>query len=215
MTKKLCTYLLIIAIAILTGCATTYYNAMEKVGVHKRDILVDRIRDARDSQAQAQEQFKSALEQFASVVALKDTDLKKAYESLNNEYEDCEKVAQDVSSRIEKVESVADALFKEWENELDMYTSRDLQSSSRKKLDTTRSRYQKMLFSMKQAERGIKPVLGTFYDNVLFLKHNLNAQAITSLKVEFSALRGKIGGLINRINDSIESSNRFIAEMEQ
>ena len=52
---------------------------MEKVGVHKRDILVDRVKGARDSQAEARQQFKSALEQFGSVVKLKNTDLKKAY----------------------------------------------------------------------------------------------------------------------------------------
>jgi len=61
----------------------------------------------------------------------------------------------------------------------------------------------------------MEPVLGTFYDNVLFLKHNLNAQAITSLKIEFSALRGKIDGLVRRMNESIESSNTFIADLRQ
>ena len=50
---------------------------MEKVGVHKRDILVDRVEDGRDSQADAQKQFQSALEQFSSIVQLEETDLKK------------------------------------------------------------------------------------------------------------------------------------------
>ena len=27
----------------LTACQTVYYSAMEKVGVHKREILVDRV----------------------------------------------------------------------------------------------------------------------------------------------------------------------------
>ena len=51
-------------VLLLGGCSSAYYGAMEKVGVHKRDIMVDRVEDARDSQAAAQEQFKSALEQF-------------------------------------------------------------------------------------------------------------------------------------------------------
>ena len=75
------------AVALLIcGCSNTYYSAMEKVGVHKRDIMVDRVENARDSQEDAQEQFKSALEQFGSVVKLKETDLKKAYDKLNAEY---------------------------------------------------------------------------------------------------------------------------------
>jgi hypothetical protein len=188
---------------------------MERAGVHKRDILADRVKDARDSQVEAQKQFKSALEQFASVVQLKDTDLKKAYEKLNAEYEACEKAAGKVSARIDRVEAVAEALFDEWKGELDLYKRADLRAASRKQMETTLSRYRVMLASMHQAEKGMKPVLGTFYDNVLFLKHNLNAQAITSLKVEFSALRGKIDGLVKRMNESIESSNTFIADLKQ
>ena len=196
------------------GCAKTYYDAMEKVGIHKRDILADRVKDARDSQVEAQQQFKSALEQFASVIRIEDTNLKKAYEKLNAEYEDCEKAAKEVSSRIDRVESVADALFDEWKGELNAYKSADLREASRKQLEATQSRYRGMLASMHQAEKSMKPVLGTFYDNVLFLKHNLNAQAIASLKVEFAALRGKIDGLVKKMNESIESSNTFIANLK-
>jgi hypothetical protein len=50
------------------GCSKAYYGAMEKVGIHKRDILVDRVEGARDAQSEAQEQFKSALEQFGTVI---------------------------------------------------------------------------------------------------------------------------------------------------
>ncbi len=204
----------LLLILLAGACSKAYYGAMEKVGIHKRDILVDRVQGARDSQAEAQEQFKSALEQFGSVVQLKDTDLKKAYEKLNDEYEDCESAAKNVSSRIEKVESVADALFEEWEKELELYQNADLRRSSRRQLDTTRSRYRKMLAVMHQAEKSMEPVLRIFHDNVLFLKHNLNAQAIGSLQGEFSTLQGKIDGLIKKMNAAIESSNRFIAELK-
>ena len=104
---------------LVIGCSKAYYGAMEKVGVHKRDILVDRVENARDAQADAQEQFKDALEQFGSVVNIENTDLKEAYEKLNSEYEKSDEAAKEVSSRIEKVESVADDLFAEWEKELD------------------------------------------------------------------------------------------------
>lgn len=217
MTPRISVRLTAIAALLLLigGCATAYYDAMEKAGIHKRDILVDRVKDARDSQVDAQEQFKSALEQFASVVQLKDTDLKRAYEKLNAEYEDCEGAARKVSARIDRVEAVADALFDEWKGELDLYKRADLRETSRKQMEATQARYRGMLAAMHRAEKGMKPVLATFYDNVLFLKHNLNAQAIGSLKVEFSALRGKIDGLVRRMNESIESSNTFIADLKQ
>jgi hypothetical protein len=208
-------WLILIAVILSGGCSKAYYGAMEKVGVHKRDILVDRVEGARDAQSEAQEQFKSALEQFGAVVKIENTDLKKAYEKLNAEYEDSEKAAEKVSERIDKVESVADALFEEWEEELNLYKSAELRRSSKQKLQKTKTRYREMLTSMHRAEKSMTPVLRTFRDNVLFLKHNLNAQAIGSLRAEFSTLKGEIDGLINKMNEAIKTSNKFIADIKQ
>ncbi len=196
------------------GCSKAYYGAMEKVGIHKRDILVDRVEGARDAQSEAQEQFKSALEQFGAVVHIKDSNLKKAYEKLNAEYEDSEKAAQKVSDRIDAVESVAGALFDEWEDELKLYKSSDMRESSKRKLQDTQTRYREMLASMHRAEKSMDPVLRSFRDNVLFLKHNLNAQAIGSLREEFSTLKGEIDGLIENMNEAIKTSNEFIADIK-
>ncbi len=204
-----------LAILLLSGCSSTYYGAMEKVGIHKRDIMVDRVTDARDSQAEAQEQFQSALDQFSSVVMLKETDLKKAYDRLNKEYEACSEAADDVSTRIEKVESVSDALFREWQDELELYQNRELAAASKKQLKVTRSRYDEMIQHMYRAEKSMAPVLNIFRDNVLFLKHNLNAQAIGSLQDEFSNLEMEIDTLIARMSTAIDSSNAFIAEMKK
>jgi DNA repair exonuclease SbcCD ATPase subunit len=205
----------VLFILFLGGCSKAYYGAMEKVGIHKRDILVDRVEDARDAQSEAQEQFKSALEQFGSVIKIENTDLKKAYDKLNSEYEDSENAAEKVSERIDKVESVAEALFEEWEEELNLYKSADLRRLSKQKLQTTKARYRKMIASMHRAEKSMTPVLRTFRDNVLFLKHNLNAQAIGSLRTEFSTLKGKIEGLIKNMNEAIQTSNKFIADIKQ
>jgi len=202
------------ALLLLTGCGNPYYSAMEKVGVHKRDIMVDRVENARDAQQDAQEQFKSALEQFDSVVSLEETDLKKAYDQLNDEYEECIAVAGKVSDRIDKVDSVSEALFDEWEDEIKLYENKDLARSSKKQLNDTRARYEDMFSHMQDAEKSMDPVLRIFRDNVLFLKHNLNAQAIGSLQDEFAGLELEIDKLIDRMNDAIESSNAFIADMQ-
>jgi uncharacterized protein YdiU (UPF0061 family) len=206
---------LLVVLFVPGGCSKAYYSAMEKVGIHKRDILVDRVEGARDAQSEAQKQFKSALEQFGSIIKIENTDLKKAYVRLNTEYEDSKKAAEKVSERIDKVESVAKALFEEWKEELTLYKSAELRRSSKQKLQTTKTRYREMLASMHRAEKSMTPVLRTFRDNVLFLKHNLNAQAIGSLQTEFSTLKGKIEDLIRNMNEAIKTSNKFIADIKQ
>ncbi len=214
MTRSLVFPLLLVA-TLVSACSTAYYGAMEKVGYHKRDILVSRVEKAKDSQQEAQQQFKSALERFESVVNLAETDLLKAYKKLNDEYEDSEAAAAEVSERIDEVEDVATALFREWRKEIGLYQNPTLKASSESKLRDTQARYKQMMASMRKAESSMKPVLLTLRDNVLFLKHNLNAQAVGALRSEFTALKADITSLIAQMNRSIESSNRFIAEIKE
>ena len=213
--QTLKTALLILIALSLSACASTYYDALEKVGIPKRDLMVTRVEKARDSQTEAQEQFKSALEEFASVVQLQNTDLQTAYERLDEEYEDSKDAADEVSSRINKVESVSNALFDEWQEELNLYENPNLRRSSEQKKRETERRYNQLMGTMRKAEQSMQPVLKTFRDNVLFLKHNLNAQAIGALRSEFSGLESDIQRLISDMNRSIEDSNRFIQELDQ
>ena len=215
-TQQVQKFLFLLGIlTLISSCSSAYYGAMEKAGIHKRDILVDRVTDARDAQTEAQKQFKSALEQFNSVVKLEETDLKKAYDKLNSEYEDSKDAAENVSNRIDKVESVSAALFEEWQTELDQYQNRDLKRSSQEQLEKTKVRYREMLSSMHQAEKSMDPVLRIFHDNVLFLKHNLNAQAIGSLQTEFANLKDEIDRLVVKMNTAIAESDKFIAGIKQ
>jgi len=208
-------YLLVLVVSsLLAGCASTYYNAWEKVGFLKSDILVSRVEKTRDSQEDAQEEFKDALEQFGSIVALENTDLKQAYDRLNGEYENSQDAAAEVSDRINSVESVAEDLFEEWAEEIEQFTNPDFKRSSSSQLRDTRSRYSGMLASMRRSEQSMAPVLETFRDNVLFLKHNLNAQAIGSLRGEFASLEQDIAVLIREMNRSIAESNKFIDELQ-
>ena len=128
----------------LASCESMYFASMEKIGVHKRDILVDRIEDTQKTQKKGQEQFKTALEQFKAVVNFDGGDLEAMYNDLNSEYEDSKKAADNISEHIAKVDSVAQALFDEWQEELNLYSSASLRRSSERQLDSTRQEYKKL-----------------------------------------------------------------------
>ena len=51
-------------------------------------------------------------------------------------------------------------------------------------------------------------------DYVLYLKHNLNAQAIGSLKDETLQIEKDISDLINQMNRSIQETEHFIEMLE-
>lgn len=202
------------ALLALGGCQSAYYATMEKVGVHKRDILVDRVEAARDSQQKAKEQFKDALERYRSVVAVQGGELEERYEALNREYEASEASARTVHERIAAVEDVAGALFDEWEGELDQYSNASLRRTSGQELERTRREYKILLQRMKAAEKRIQPVLSVLHDQVLFLKHNLNARAIGSLQGEYRTLQGNVDQLIRDMQRSIDEADTFIRKMQ-
>lgn len=199
---------------LLCGCQSAYYGAMEKVGYHKRDIMVDRVTDAKESQEDAQEQFSSALEEMQVLLSYDGGDLQSAYEKAKDEYESSQDAAEEVSKRIAKVEDVADALFDEWQSEITEISKASLRRSSENKLKETRRNYQQLLNSMQRAERKMAPVLTAMKDNMLYLKHNLNAQAIGAIKGEFVSLQNDILSLIKEMKNSIEESDRFISSID-
>ncbi|MBY7905460.1 DUF2959 domain-containing protein [Vibrio fluvialis] len=210
-------YLLAIFLSIftLTGCQSAYYSAMEKVGYHKRDIMVDRVEAAQESQKDAQQELTSALEALSAFTQFDGGELESAYERINDQYQKSEAAAADVHERIAAIEDVADALFDEWQGELALYTSSKLRRASEQKLNTTKASYQTMLKAMKRAEQKMTPVLNTLRDNTLYLKHNLNASAVGSLQGEFATLEQDIRTAITQMNAAIKESDQFLAHLKQ
>lgn len=206
--------LLIGSVFFLFSCQSAYYSTMEKFGVEKRDILVDRVESAKESQEDAQQQFSSALEQFIQLTNYEGGELQQVYENLKSQFEDSQGSAEIVTARIDKVETVADDLFAEWQQEMKKYSSDKLRRDSQKKFTNTKRRYSSLLKAMRKAEAKMAPVLTAMQDNVLYLKHNLNASAISGLQGEFGNIKQEIDQLIKEMNVAIEQSNAFIISMK-
>ena len=200
----------LIFLLLLAGCESAYYGVQEKLGNLKNDILVDRVEDAMDAQEEAKEEFKDALEQFESVVSVPESELKSVYNRLNDAFVDAQDKAQEVSGRIERVEDVAEDLFDEWQAELEMITSTSLRTKSASALRASRRDFAALIKAMKRAESRMEPVLTSFRDHVLFLKHNLNAQAISSLRGELVGIESDVGRLIQEMERSIAEARSFL-----
>ena len=198
----------------LTSCNTVYYAAWEKLGYEKRDLLKSAVKKARGEQKEAGEQFQDALTQLKAVYGFDGGKLETAYNALKSEYDQANSKASTVKKRVRDVESVSDALFREWEQEIAQIGTPSLAADSRAKLAETRSRYEGMHAALIRAEQGMDPVLAKLKDNVLYLKHNLNAQAVASLKGEATAIQGDITRLIEDMNVSIRKADEFIRTLQ-
>lgn len=199
---------------LLGGCSTVYYEVMEGFGREKRHILADRIEEGRDEQREAQEEFQDALERFQALTSFDGGELESRYESLNAAYERSKAKAEAVRDRIESIEDVADDLFREWEQEIAQISRADLRRRSQQNLGQTKSRYERLVKVMHRAAAKMEPVLVAFRDQVLFLKHNLNASAIASLEGDAAEIEADVAALVAEMNASIEEADAFLESFD-
>jgi hypothetical protein len=209
---RFCFFLLLLT---LPGCTQLYYKAQEKIGNEKRDILVDRIKKGREDQDKAKEQFKSTMEAFQAATGFKGGQTEEVYKKLKKEYDEAADKTKKVSDRIASIEQVSGVMFGEWDKELSGMSNADLRSKSNGLLKATRRRYTDLIRKMKAVESKAKPVLKAFEDQVLFIKHNLNAEAITSLKSNVVKMDADVQILIRDIETSTKEADAFIASLPQ
>lgn len=207
-----CLFLSLLLVA-LTGCSSTYYSAWEKMGVYKRDLLKKRVVAARDEQKEAGQQFKDALTRLKELYGFKGGDLEKVYDSLKSDLDRSSSKADAVRKRVKEVEGVSADLFSEWETELKQISSASLRDKSREQLSQTRDRYETLHQALKSAEKSMDPVLAQFRDQVLYLKHNLNAQALSSLQKEALNIQDDITNLLAEMDRSIRQADSFIKQL--
>lgn len=200
----------LLAALLLGGCQSAYYGTLEQLGYHKRDILISRVEAARDGLRAASKQLQATLERFAAVVNVRDGELRDRYQALSDEYDAGRDRATAVHKRVDAVDSVAGVLFREWQAELDAYNDASLRRRSAQQLADARRRYDQLIAALRRAEEKMDPVLAAFGDQVLFLKHNLNAQAVASLQDERVAMEANVATLIRDMEAAIAEAEAFL-----
>lgn len=175
-----------------------------------RDVLVDRVEDARNSQQAAAEEFRDALTEFKAVVALPESELERQYNRLSAAFERSKKAADEINRRVDRVVSASNRLLDEWRDELDDYNDPSLRRLAEQQFDQTRDHATRLIASMREIEDRMQPVLASFQDQVLYLKHNLNLSAIASLEGEAQVIETNVDLLIADMNRSIAEADAFI-----
>jgi hypothetical protein len=206
---------LFILTLFLTACQTTYYAVWEKMGKEKRHLLRDQVEKSKDDQVKASGEFKDALTRLKEMYGLEGGDLEKMYSRLSDDFETCSDRADALGERIDKVERIADDLFEEWSKEIDQIQKPEFRSKSARKLRETKQRYARLERALKKARQRMTPVLNNLNDYVLYLKHNLNAQAIGSLKAEAAGIETDVDLLVKDIQSSISEADAFLQDFEQ
>ena len=215
MLRTLLTLGFALSLLLCGACQSAYYATMEQFGVHKREILVERVEEGREAQAEAKEEIVSALEAFKAVAGFEGGELEALYSRLKDEYESSADAVEEVRSRIASIEDVSGALFEEWATEIEGMQNAELKGESKRMLADTQARYGKLIGAMRAAESKMEPVLTVLKDHVTFLKHNLNARAIVSLQKSLVTIETDVDALVVDMEKSIAEADSFIAAMKE
>lgn len=207
-------FITFLVVLLAFGCQKTYYAVWEKLGKEKRHLLKDQVQKARTDQQKASEEFKDVLTRVKEIYGFKGGDLEKFYNKLRDDYEKCEKRKDKVEERIGRVEQIAADLFKEWENEIKEITNKRFKAKSKQTLRDTKNRYTRLNQAMVKAKSRMEPVLRQLRNYVLYLKHNLNAQAIGALKKEVEDIEVEVGSLIGDIARSVKEADDFLKNFQ-
>jgi Protein of unknown function (DUF2959) len=213
--KPVAILVLLAATLALAGCTTIFYKTMRTLGKEKRDILVSRVKDAKKDQEQTKEKLKTTMENFQAITGFQGGSLEKNYKRLNSSYEDANNQASKLHDKIESIDQVSKDLFKEWQGEINDMKNPKLKAQSATLLRNAKTRQAAYMVAMRKTEDKIAPVLTAFHDQVLFLKHNLNARAIGSLKDTTTSIQSNVADLIQSIDDSSAEADNLINTLNQ
>jgi len=200
----------LLPLVLVCGCNRTYYKAMATFGKEKRDILVSRVKDSKKDQQQAKEQIKTTMEKFQQLTGFQGGSLAKNYKELNGQYEKAADSAKKLHDRIDSIDQVSSDLFKEWQKEIDGMENKKLKQQSVTMLRQSRLQEASYIKSMRVTEARMTPVITAFRDQVTFLKHNLNARAIGSLKGTSAKMSTDVDVLLTQLDGSMAQADALI-----
>ena len=212
MRRTICIPLLVVTL-LLVGCESAYYKAMRTLGKEKRDILVQRIKDAKNDQDQTRQKLQTTMESFQALTGFQGGSLEKSYQRLNSDYESASSQAAKLHDKIQSIDQVSNDLFKEWQGEISAMDNGKLKSQDTIMLRNAKTRQATYMRAMRRTEDQITPVFKAFHDQVLFLKHNLNARAIGSLKNTSAGLQSDVAGLVQSIDASSQEADKLISSL--
>lgn len=204
-----------LSLFFLCSCTTVYYKSWELLGREKRDLLSSNIESLKGEQEDAKEEFSDVLERMRSEYVGEKQSLAETYSDFKSDYDDIKDEVDDVTSRLNRIDGLAKALFKEWLVEANEFDSREYRRKSLAKRGETMRSFNKYMKSTRALEAGMNQSLKSLQDEVVFLKHNLNSQIVSQFNVKLATLEKDMEKIIGKIEKSIEGTDSYIKEIRR
>jgi len=199
-------YLAALPILAVAGLAAAQSNE----GVKQVERLVKASGTTVKAIADTKVQLMKTMDVYNALMADDAKDRKKLYGTLQKEMANVDKQRAKIDDESAAMKAEADALFRQWTESSAAIDSADLRQRSEERLQNTKSSYAEIETVGQRAAELYGPFMNDLQDQVTYLGHDLNPGAVASLKPEAAKLNEKASALIERIDDTIATTNRKI-----
>jgi hypothetical protein len=198
-------------LAVLALAATA--GAQSDEGVKQVERLVKASGNTVKAVADTKLQLVKTLDIYNALMADDAKDRKKLYNSLQKEMENTEKRRATIGEVAATMSAEADTLFKQWTDSAAAIENADLRKKSEERLAATKASYAEIGTVGQKASDLYGPFMKDLQDQVTFLGHDLNAEAVASLKPEAAKINEAASKLIQSIDDTITTANTNIGAL--
>jgi hypothetical protein len=198
-------------LAMLSLAATA--GAQSDEGVKQVERLVKASGNTVKAVADTKLQLVKTLDIYNALMADDAKDRKKLYNSLQKEMENTEKRRATIGEVAATMSAEADTLFKQWTDSAAAIENADLRKKSEERLAATKASYAEIGTVGQKASDLYGPFMKDLQDQVTFLGHDLNAEAVASLKPEAAKINEAASKLIQSIDDTITTANTNIGAL--
>lgn len=200
-------------LATLTGCQSTYYDAMNYVGVDKREILLGRADSARQAQQEASDKLAALLELFHAVVEGPEHERAAKFTQLQQTYQGAQLAADRLAQRNDALRDVGDALFDEWNQALARQQDQNRRFQRAEELQRSQELYAPLIEAMQEAQRHMDPLLLGVRNDILSMKDDIEDGDASEYAAEAKRLDIEINQQRQRMQTVIERNEAFIAQL--
>jgi len=179
-------------------------------GVKRVEQLVKSAGSTVQAIGDAKLQFIKTIDVYNSILAEDAKDRKKLYKKLQSEMAATQEKRAEVGRRADHMRLEAGIVFKSWADSTVGIESPDLRKRSEERLEKTKDRCAEIQSAGQSAVDVYAPVMKALQDQVTYLGHDLNAEAVASLKPDAEKVNAQAQELTKRLDEAIAVANQNI-----
>jgi chromosome segregation ATPase len=158
-------------------------------------------------------QLMKTIDVYNALMADNAKDRKKLYKNLQNEMNNTEKRRAKIDEEAAQMKTEADTLFTQWAESAAAIEKLDLRKRSEERLEATKASYAEIQSVGQKAADLYPPFMKALQDQIAYLGHDLNAEAVASLAPEAAKLNEEAEALTRSLDDTISTANEKIGAL--